>query len=159
MFKTYRRISSNNICRILRELKWNPYHILENKEFVKCFDSELSDLLDDPVYGTDFVISYYLEEHKTKLSIYIPETFNVERRIKLVNDYLISEKVNPNNLQLIINSKSSADLPITPKMKMLADKRNTEFWKNKKSAIVHKQGFCVSFGPYAKEKGFRLDKI
>lgn len=157
LFKTYRRISSNNICRILRELKWNPYHILENKEFVKCFDSELSDLLDDPVYGTDFVISYYLEEHKTKLSIYIPETFNVERRIKLVNDYLISEKVNPNNLQLIINSKSSADLPITPKMKMLADKRNTEFWNNNKSAIVHKQGFCVSFGPYAKEKGFRLD--
>ena len=157
LFKTYRKISSNNICRMLKELKWNPYHILENKEFVKYFDSELSDLLDDPVYGTDFVISYYLEEHKTKQSIYIPETFNVERRIKLVDDYLISEKVNPNKLQLIMNSKSSADLPITPKMKMLADKRNTEFWNNNKNAIVHRQEFCVSFGPYAKENSFRLD--
>lgn len=158
LFKTYKCISNDNICRILKNLNWSPYQILENKEFVRCYDSEISDLLDDQTYGADFIISYYLEKNESKQSVYIPENFDVKRRVKLINGYLLSENINPNKLQLIINAKSSADLPITPKMKKLADKRNVEFWNNNKSASFHKCEFCVSFGHYEIEKNIRSDK-
>lgn len=158
LFKTYKCISNDNICRILKNLNWSPYQILENKEFVRCYDSEISDLLDDQTYGADFIISYYLEKNESKQSVYIPENFDVKRRVKLINEYLLSENINPNKLQLIINAKSSADLPITPKMKKLANKRNVEYWNNNKSASYRTCKFCVSFGHYEIEKNLRLDK-
>lgn len=157
MFKTYRCISKEKICEILKALSWNPFHILEDKGFVEYFDEEITQMLEEPTYGVGFVISYYLEEHEQKQSVYVPKSFSVEKRVKLIEDYLQVAEVNPNDLQLIINSKYNDELPISPKMKKLADKRNKDFWKNNKSAHIHEYGFCVSFGPYEKEKNVRLE--
>lgn len=157
MFKTYRSISKEKICEIIRDLHWNPFHILEDKGFVEYFDEEITQILEDITYGVRFVISYYLEEHEQKQSVYVPKSFSVEKRVKLIEDYLQVGEVNPNDLQLIINSKYTDELPITPKMKKLADKRNNDFWENNKSAHIHEYGFGVSFGPYEKEKNVRLE--
>ena len=73
MFKTYRCISKEKICEILKELHWNTFHILEDKDFVEFFDMEITHILEHISYGVDFVISYYLEEHKHKQCVYIPK--------------------------------------------------------------------------------------
>lgn len=155
--KTYESIAKENIIEIIKEFNWSPFHILEDKEFVHFFDNEITDLLCDPLYGADFVISYYLEKRDMTQSIYFPRSFTVAKKIKLFNDYLNSETVNPKMLQLIMYAKNNKELPITPNMKLLAEKRNEEFWKNNKTAKMHKYGFCVYFGEYEKEK--ELKKI
>lgn len=157
MFKTYKRISKTKFPEIVYGLRWSPFHILEDKDFVNYFDVEISQVLENPEYGVRFVISYYLEKQEKKQKIYIPKNFTVDKRIKLINDYLQGKPVNPNYLQLIIHAKNTKELPITPKMRKQADNRNNEFWENNKSAQFQKYGFCVSFGSYDKEKNFRND--
>lgn len=148
MFKTYRCISKEKICEILKELHWNTFHILEDKDFVEFFDMEITHILEHISYGVDFVISYYLEEHKHKQCVYIPKNFSVEKRVKLIEDYLKGKDLNPNILQLIINAKHTKELPITPKMKKCADERNKEFWANNKLAFFYKYSFHISFGSF-----------
>ena len=156
-FKTYACISKDKICDVLRGLHWNTFHILQDKSFVEYFDNEITYLLQEQTYGLNFVVSYYLEEHEKEQKVYIPKSFTVDKRVKLIEDYLNGDNVNPNVLQLIINAKYTTELPITPKMKKCADQRNKDFWKNNKSAFTHEYGFCVSFGPYGNVKNARSE--
>ena len=104
-----------------------------------------------------FILSHYLEEHEKESKVYIPKSFTIDKRIKLIEDYLKGEDVNPNNLQLIIHARFTSELPISPKMKKLADQRNAEFWNRNKSASAYEYGFCVSFGPYENVKNIRKE--
>ena len=151
-FKTYTCISREKICDVLKGLHWNTFQILQDKTFVEYFDKEITLLLGEQVYGLRFIVSHYLEGHDKEQKVYIPRSFNVDKRVKLIEDYLDGEEVNPNFLQLIINARSTSELPISPKMKKLADQRNTEFWNSNKSAFTHEFAFCVSFGSYENVK-------
>lgn len=153
--KTYTCISREKICEVLKGLNWNTFQILQDKSFVEYFDKEITLLLEEQTYGLHFIISHYLEEHEKEQKVYIPKSFTIDKRVKLIEDYLKGEDVNPNILQLIINAKLTSELPISPKMKKIADQRNTEFWNSNKSAFTYKYGFGVSFGPYEKVKNIR----
>lgn len=154
-FKTYTCISKERICDVLKGLRWNTFQILQDKSFVEYFDNEITLLLEEQKYGVSFILSHYLEEHEKESKVYIPKSFTIDKRIKLIEDYLKGEDVNPNNLQLIIHARSTSELPINPKMKKLADQRNAEFWNRNKSASAYEYGFCVSFGPYENVKNIR----
>lgn len=156
-FKTYTCISKGRICDVLKGLRWNIFQILQDKSFVEYFDNEITLLLEDQKYGLEFILSYYLEEHEKEQKLYIPRSFTKDKRIKLIEEYLRGGDVNPNNLQLIINARSTSELPISPKMKKLADQRNTEFWNSNKSAFIHEYGLCVSFGPYENVRTIRKE--
>lgn len=156
-FKTYKCISKDRICDVLKGLRWNIYHILQDKSFVEYFDEEITRLLEEQQYGLQFVVSYYLEEHDKKLQVYIPRHFTIEKRVKLIEDYLKSDHINPNFMKLILNAKHTKELPITPKMKKMADKRNNEFWENNKSAVFHDYGFGITFGPFENVKNVQIE--
>ena len=153
--KTYTCFSGEKICDVLKGLHWNTFQILQDKAFVEYFDKEITLLLEEQEYGLRFIISHYLEEHEKEQKVYIPRSFTIDKRVKLIEDYLKGEDVNPNILQLIINAKSTSELPISPKMKKLADQRNTGFWNSNKSSFMHEYGFSVSFGPYENIKNVR----
>lgn len=154
-FKTYTCFSGEKICDVLKGLHWNTFQILQDKAFVEYFDKEITLLLEEQEYGLRFIISHYLEEHEKEQKVYIPRSFTIDKRVKLIEDYLKGDDVNPNILQLIINAKPTLELPISPKMKKIADQRNTEFWNSNKSAFTHEYGFCVSFGSYENVKNVR----
>ena len=154
-FKIYTCISREKICNVLKGVHWNTVQILQDKAFVEYFDEEITLLLEEQEYGLRFIVSHYLEEHDKEQKVYIPRSFNVDKRVKLIEDYLNGDDVNPNILQLIINAKSTPKLPISPKMKKLADQRNTVFWNSNKSSFMHEYGFSVSFGPYENIKNVR----
>lgn len=156
-FKTCKCISKDRICDVLKGLRWNTYHILQDKSFVEYFDEEITILLEEQQYGLQFVVSYYLEEHDKKLQVYIPRHFTIEKRVKLIEDYLKSDYINPNFMKLILNAKHTKELPITPKMKKMADKRNNEFWENNKSVVFHDYGFGVTFGPFENVKNVQIE--
>ena len=156
-FNIYKCISKNRICDVLKGLRWNTYNILQDKSFVEYFDEEITILLEEQQYGLQFVVSYYLEEHDKKIQVYIPRHFTIEKRVKLIEDYLKSDDINPNFMKLILNAKYTKELPITPKMKKMADKRNNEFWENNKSAIFHNYGFGVTFGPFENVKNIQIE--
>lgn len=103
-FNIYKCISKNRICDVLKGLRWNTYHILQDKSFVEYFDEEITILLEEQQYGLQFVVSYYLEEHDKKLQVYIPRHFTIEKRVKLIEDYLKSDYINPNFMKLILNA-------------------------------------------------------
>ena len=153
--KTYTCFSGEKICDVLKGLHWNTFQILQDKAFVEYFDKEITLLLEEQEYGLRFIISHYLEEHEKEQKVYIPRSFTIDKRVKLIKDYLKGDDVNPNILQLIINAKPTLELPISPKMKKIADQRNTEFWNSNKSAFTHEYGFCVSFGSYENVKNVR----
>lgn len=90
---------------MLKGLRWNTYNILQDKSFVEYFDEEITILLEEQQYGLQFVVSYYLEEHDKKIQVYIPRHFTIEKRVKLIEDYLKSDDINPNFMKLILNAK------------------------------------------------------
>ena len=154
-FKIYKHFSREKICAVLKGLHWNTFQILQDKLFVEYFDKEITLLLEEQIYGLHFIIFHYLEEHEKEQKIYIPRSFTIDKRVKLIENYLKGENVNPNILQLIINAKYTSELPINPKTKKMADQRNTEFWNSNKPAFTHEYEFCVSFGPYENVKNVR----
>lgn len=156
-FKVYERISINKICDLLKELRWNTFQILSDKKFVEYFDEQITSLLEEPQYGLRFVIYYYLEEHDKKQKMYLPSSFTVEKRVKLIEDYLESDNINPNIIQLIIYARPTNKLPITSKLKKRADQRKNEFWKNNSYMKSSNYSFCVSFGPYENERNERFE--
>ena len=95
---------------MLKGLRWNTYNILQDKSFVEYFDEEITILLEEQQYGLQFVVSYYLEEHDKKLQVYIPRHFTIEKRVKLIEDYLKSDYINPNFMKLILNTKLTNEL-------------------------------------------------
>ena len=153
-FKIYKCISKEKIIEIIKEFKWNSFQILEDKKFVEFFDEEITSLLEETNYGIGFVISYYLEETKFNRHVFVPESFSVKKRIKLIVNYINSEKVDTNKLQLIVSAKSTKELPITPLIKQMADKRLDEFLKTNKASFIYKYGFSISFGEFEQEKNF-----
>ena len=147
-------LTKEKIIEIIKEFKWNSFQILEDKKFVEFFDEEITSLLEETNYGIGFVISYYLEETKFNRHVFVPESFSVKKRIKLIVNYINSEKVDTNKLQLIVSAKSTKELPITPLIKQMADKRLDEFLKTNKASFIYKYGFSISFGEFEQEKNF-----
>ena len=155
-YKVYEHFSKERITGIIDGMHLSPEHVLENKGFVNYFDDEITKMIQDVSFGARFVISYYLEKKTSTKKYFIPKGLTKEMREKIVQNYIEDEHVNPRELQLIIEARNP-ELPISPKMKMLAKQRYDDFWKNN-SGVSYEHGFCVSFGPYDKEFSCRREK-
>lgn len=158
MSKAYKRISVERIIDILLELAWNPFHIIEDKDFVAWFDESITKILMKPEYGASLLISLFLEDSTDARKYYLPKSFTIEKRVAVINEYLNGDEVHPNALKLIVHARSTdKQLPISPKMKKKADERIKEFWKKNKASISYQHGFAVSLGPYDVVKNVRKE--
>lgn len=147
-YKSYKRIRKENFVQIIQAIGVSPYKILEDREFVNHFDSEVAQLLKKPEYGVRILIDLYLENHTSSQKIYLPNSLTAEDKKTIIAEYLGGEHVNLKSLELIMNSQYTRDFPLDDRIRFQAKKRYKEMCENPNMyAISHKVGVNVSIAP------------
>ncbi len=129
-FKVYERIPKERIEEIIDKLEMSPNIVLSYKPFVEYFSLEIKQQLMKPEFGAEFFAEYYLEEKDQKKKQYFPIELTKEDIYKTVETYINYGNVNPNVLNLIINSKSmdSKKFLTDDKLRYRAKKRYEKYF-------------------------------
>ena len=90
----------------------------------------------------EILITYHLERkdwgHK---KYYIPKSLCIDDQLRLIEEYIESENVNPNYLKLLYKSRSRNEFPIPDEVRLKAKKRYENYFKDSFS-----NESCFSFG-------------
>lgn len=155
-YKTWSILDSNGLQQILNSNEGAIYLVLHHMALVQNYTSVIVQYFKTHPQTAEILLSTFIEEDKfgSKKPIYIPKELTLKDREQIISDYIESSNPNLNFLQLIsqISSKDKANLHISPKVRLKAEKVATtiseNFFKDKNTGI--KYGFSVQV---SKEKG------
>ena len=141
-YKIYKKVSSIEFSKILIEFNIPLYLILDQKIIVEYFDAEVCDYMKHSKSTAEILITYHLERkdwnHK---KYYIPKSLCIDDQLRLIEEYIESENVNPNYLKLLYKSRSRNEFPIPDEVRLKAKKRYENYFKDSFS-----NESCFSFG-------------
>ena len=150
IYKVYEKISMEHFKEIAEGLHMSPNKLLENKNLVKKFDVQITEMLKTPEFGARFIVDFYLRKDNGKTKYYWPKGLTREDKYNTVKAYINGDIVNANILDLIMNGKSKnpKEFEVDVKLKHLAKKRYERYWdENTMPVIKHETGINVSFSP------------
>ena len=143
-FKVYKKISSETMKTFLNQPETTLYKLLEHKELVEHFDNELAEVLRSSNQTPRILVSKFLEKNKT--TCYLPKSFAPYEFEEVLMTYIHGEHVNPNVLQLIYNAQSTAECPISDKLRLEAKRAHEKFWnEHKNNALNLEHGIGITF--------------
>lgn len=120
-FKLYDRIHCKTISSMLENQEIFIEYLLSYKGISKKYESEIRSYMLQNSQTAEILLSNYLTE--TKHKYFFPDILTPIEREKIIIDYIVSKSVNPNYLQLIVNSNPSKELPFSDKTKLKAKRR------------------------------------
>lgn len=150
IYKVYDKISAEHFKEIADGLCIPPNELLENKNLVEKFDTQITEMLKNPEYGARFIVDYYMRKDNGKTKCYFPKSLTKEDKYNIVKAYINGDIVNINILDLIINGKSkkSKEFDVDAKLRHLAKKRSERYWNNNTTSVFeYETGVEVSFSP------------
>ena len=120
--------------------------ILESKQLVNTYDSEIRNLINSEVKNAEIIIGKLLEKASRK-QVNLPASFTPADATSLIDKYIDDEDNNPNYLELVANSRPSKSTGITAKLKLKAKQRhdawNSEFFKDNKGGVAFGIGVSI----------------
>ena len=144
-FKVYQRVSAETFLNYLKLEDTPLYMILEHKELVNAYDPQLTEVLRFSDQTCRILVTQFLEESKAKY--YLPKTFKSGEFERIFQEYIDSDYVNPNILQLIFDAQSTRECPISNSLRLNAKRKYSDYWKNSDNSnnISFGYGLGVSF--------------
>lgn len=162
VFKLYERIYKEKFVEIMTSMHISPKKLLSNKKFVEKFDYEITRMLKQSDYdGAKFIIQFYLLLDFDRKRYYLPKSLTSSDKYDLVRAYIEGDRVDANDLQLIINARTPdyKQFPIDAKLRYLAKKRYERLWKeNTMPVITTDMGISVSFDVENPDESLELIK-
>ena len=155
-FKVYNIISPTAFNILLHDQETTLHQILEHKEIVTHFDSLLSEFMRESDQTARIITRKFLEKkHSNSRTVYIPTSLKPAEFEVILLRYIEWEFANVGVLQLIANSQSSAECPISDLLRLKAKKKTQEYWeKHEKEGISFSYGVGVCFKDVADTKSF-----
>lgn len=123
-FKVYKKIKNEEFLSILYEFNVSVYLILIHEIIVKYYDNEISDYMKHSRLTAVILIKHYLV--KKEIKYYIPESLLLEDQLTIIENYINSKEANPNYLELLYESRSRKEFPISDKIRLKAKRRYSE---------------------------------
>ena len=123
-FKVYKKIKNEEFLSILYEFNVSVYLILIHQIIVKYYNNEISDYMKHSRLTAVILIEHYLV--KKEIKYYIPESLLLEDQLTIIENYINSKEVNPNYLELLYESRSRKEFPISDKIRLKAKRRYSE---------------------------------
>lgn len=123
--KVYKRISTITMKEFLDKPDTTLYKLLEYKELVDYFDIEFAEVLRSSEQTARINVSKFMEKSKTMC--HLPKLFVPSEFEGVLWKYVHGEHVNPNVLQLIYKSQSTAECPISDKLRLAAKRALVRF--------------------------------
>lgn len=143
-YKCYKKVSPETFDELLLMKETPLYKFLYHKEIVKTYDAQLAKELRTSNQTCQILVSQFLEKNNNKY--HLPSGLNSSEFEAIFQEYIDSEKVNPNILHLIYNAQSTAECPISPKLKLSAKRKYDEFWNNpEKDVMKTSYGIGIAF--------------
>lgn len=126
-FQVYKKIESDKFVSILDKFKRQIIYILPSKNIVAQFDKQIKEFLIDYSNTAELLLAKIEEKHRFKTpNYYFPKSLTLSDREKIISKYLDSEDANLNYVRLIVKSKDSIDLKLSPKLRLKAKKKADE---------------------------------
>lgn len=145
-FKVFKRIQGSVFMTLLTEENASLHRVLEHKEIVKHYDSELASFMRTSDQTATLLMDHFLADGKKPY--YFPASLQPEEYEGIFEDYINSDAPNPNYLALLADSQSSKECPFSTKLVQKAKRRHNaavqKLFQEKNSGF--KFGVSVSFG-------------
>lgn len=126
-YKLFERITNSAFSSFLHE---NGSYILpiilQYKNIADTYNEEITEYMCYDCLCAEFLIDFHLScrSSNKKITYYLPNNLTPDIQIQIVNDYIDSEKCNPNYLQLLSTAKSSPAFPVSNELRYKAYKMN-----------------------------------
>ena len=146
-YKLYERISAEILDELLSAQPRALGYALRHKKIVLHHGQVLTTRLESNVHTAERLMSHYLEAHESdQVTCYFPSEFTQEKRDQILWRYVESDDANPNYLALLWQAQSTAEFPVSDRLRLKAKKQH--------EAATEKL-FAKSTGmPYGAEIGF-----
>lgn len=146
-YKIYERISVDIFRNITQNEHFILNDVLECKNLVKNYSSEVITYMDENPLCAEILLSYYLEKHDTDIEpLYFPSGLTNEKKILILDNYISSDSANSNYIKLIFKSNSTNNLCLLDRLKLKAKRKYDEQMKTLfKDGSGFEYGVKVSF--------------
>ena len=147
----FKFISKSNFSAILTNEPHVIHVILTHKNLVDYYDKEIKDFLLIYSKSAEILLSVYeVKDDFGKNNRYIPKSLTVEDKESILSNYLDSNDVNYNYIEIIQNARNRNDFKVSDKTRLKAKrlhKSETETFFTENNGM--KYGVSVSFPPNA----------
>lgn len=118
-YKVYKRITAKEFINLLIE-RMNLYSILTHNALVIQYDEALTKIMNNKIESCEILLNEFLTSKQSDKKYYFPKSLDKE---KLIADYVNSNNANLNYLELICNSLSTKELPLSDKIRLKAKRK------------------------------------
>jgi hypothetical protein len=152
-YETYKKISSNNFVFVISAYNKRIEDVLQNKNLVKYYSSDIRNYLLNYDRSAELLLRQYEEKHTTEYkNIYFPKCLTIKDKEDIFSKYLDDENANLNYIRLLLHSKDSQNIKLSPhtrlKAKKVEKKKNDEILTN---GVGWESGIQISFSKTQKE--------
>lgn len=139
-FPCFNSVSKEVMKKFLMRDDVAIYRIIEHSRITDVYDNEIADVLRQSDQTARMIVSEYLEEHNDRhKKLYFPKSLFPREYEEILQKYIDSEHPNGGVLQLIWQSQSSAECPLSDQLRLNAKRKFQEI-------ISNLPGVTTSFG-------------
>lgn len=120
-YKVVLRISNTVFESMLKNDIDVLWYVLHEKEIVSHFGQTIADCLCEHPKAAEWLMSHFLT--KQKETFVFPNELTNDMRMQLLNAYIDSPNPHPNYLQLLAESQSSKEFPLSDRLRLKARKK------------------------------------
>ena len=124
-YKLYERISEEKLDELVSAQPRALGYALRYKKLVLYHGKVLTAQLEANVHTAERLMSHYLVVHENdQETCYFPNEFTQEKREQILWRYIESEEANPNYLGLLWQAQSTAEFPVSDRLRLKAKKQH-----------------------------------
>lgn len=126
-YKVYKKMPAEIFIKILKNNQYILNYILKCDKIVDYFSKEIVTYMEENPLCAEILLRYYLEKQGRYTEIlYFPSDLSSEKRVLILDNYISSNVLNPNYLELILKSNSKNELFLPDKLKLKAKRKYEE---------------------------------
>lgn len=160
-YKIYKKIPDKIFQNIMYQKGFYLRSVLKCKTLVKYFSEVITQYMEENPLCAEILLSYYLEEHNRDIEdLSFPQELSNEKKIAILESYILSDSSNSNYIKLIFNSNTTNDLYLPDRLKLKAKRKYNEQMEDlfKNSAGIE-YGVQIAFSDeQVEEKKFEIGK-
>lgn len=145
-FKAYQRLSIETFLNFLKRKDIALYRILRHGELVAAFDKQFTEVLRSSDQTPRIIASKFLEQSTEKL--FLPSSLSPSEFDAIFQKCIDSNTASHRLLQLLMNAQSTAECPISDRLKLNAKRAYKHTWDNPQQhqIVQHiEQGVKITF--------------
>ena len=125
-YKLSKRITGVAFSSFMHEIGSYISTVLQYKDISISYNEEITNYMRSDCSCAEFLLDFHLSCRSSikRITYHLPDNLTPDIQIQIVNDYIDSEKCNPNYLQLLSTAKSSPAFPVSNELRYKAYKMN-----------------------------------